>query len=221
MSARQSFQWSHSKVTLALVGVIFAAIATDQALKIWVKLTFPLYGGIDVCDWFKIYFIENKGMAFGMEMGSKLFLTIFRLIACGALIFYLRYLIRHSYRPAFIFTVGLVFAGAIGNLIDSVFYGVIFSHSFGQVADFLPASGGYAPWLQGKVVDMFFFPLITNNAGEVIFFNPVFNFADVCVTTSVFVLVIFFGKDLSHSLETKRERKKRHIDTRRKLLKKS
>ena len=201
---------SEAKVRKALLCTIVAVILIDQAVKFAVKLSFPLYDGLEVTSWFKILFIENRGMAFGLEMGSKLFLSLFRVGACVALVYYLHRLIRRRFRPGFVLVVGVLFAGAIGNLIDSVFYGMIFSHSCGQVATLLPESGGYAPIFQGKVVDMFYFPIMTKEGGEVIFFSPVFNVADIAVTVSVFILLIFFNKDLTHSFETRKDRQQRH-----------
>lgn len=201
---------SETKVRKVLLCTIIAVILIDQAVKFAVKLSFPLYDGFEITPWFKIFFIENRGMAFGLEMGSKLFLSLFRVAACAALIYYLHQLIKRHFRPLFILVVGILFAGAIGNLIDSVFYGMIFSHSCGQVATLFPESGGYAPLFQGKVVDMLYFPIITTEGGEVIFFSPVFNVADIAVTVSVFILLIFFNKDLTHSFETRKDRQQRH-----------
>lgn len=204
---------SEQKVRKALIATILTVIAIDQAVKFAVKLSYPLYDGFEITSWFKIYFIENRGMAFGLEMGSKLFLSLFRVAACVALVYYLHRLIKRHFRPSFILLVGVLFAGAIGNLIDSTFYGVFFSHSCGQVATFLPHAGGYASLFEGKVVDMFYFPLITSQSGEVIFFSPVFNVADIAVTVSVFTLLIFFNKDLTHSFETRKDRQRRHRET--------
>ena len=185
-----------------LVVLVLLILLVDQTIKFWVKTTFALHEGIDVCGWFQIFFVENKGMAFGWELGSKLFLSLFRILACGVLLYYLCVLIKKNYSRGYVLTVGSVFAGALGNLIDCIFYGKIFSHSYGQVATLFPEEGGYGMWLQGRVVDMFYFPLITNDAGEVLFFSPVFTFADSAVTIGVFLILIFFRKELNASLDS-------------------
>jgi signal peptidase II len=187
--------------------LIFIVLFIDQASKIYIKLNFALGEHVDVFSWFKIYFIENNGMAFGMEIISKLFLTIFRILAVGALAYYIHILIKKQVRPAYILTISLVLAGAAGNIIDSVFYGILFSASdlHGSIATFLPESGGYAGLFYGKVVDMLYFPIIKNGAGETIFFSPIFNVADSAISIAVGIILIFFRKELNDSLETKKE----------------
>ena len=140
--------------------IVMLLLLLDQVLKIWVKTHMQLHEYKEITSWFYIYFTENPGMAFGIEVIGKLFLSIFRIIAVGFIGYYLYKLVKDNYKFGFIACVALIFAGAIGNIIDSIFYGVIFNHSFGQVATFMPEGGGYAPWLHGKVVDMFYFPLI-------------------------------------------------------------
>ena len=184
--------------------LIFFVLFVDQASKIYVKMNFQLGEYVEVFSWFKIYFIENNGMAFGMELIGKLFLTIFRIIAVGALCFYIHNLIKKQVKAGFILTISLVLAGAAGNIIDSLVYGVIFNDSYGQVATFLPQGGGYAPVFYGKVVDMLYFPLITNSAGETLFFSPIFNVADSAISVAVIIILFFYRKELNDSLESKK-----------------
>ena len=187
--------------------LIFLILFIDQASKVYVKLHFSLGEHVDVFSWFKIYFIENNGMAFGMELIGKLFLTLFRVAAVVALGYYIRFLIKNQVRTGYILTVSLVLAGAAGNIIDSLFYGIIFSASnyLGPVATLFPDGGGYAGLFYGKVVDMLYFPLIKNGAGETIFFSPIFNIADSAISVAVGIILIFFRKELNESLETKKE----------------
>ncbi|HRZ96361.1 MAG TPA: lipoprotein signal peptidase [Paludibacter sp.] len=186
--------------------LIFIVLFIDQAVKIYIKLNFILGENIDVLSWFKICFVENNGMAFGMEIIGKLFLTLFRIVAVIGLSFFIRSLIKKQFRTGYILAVSLLLAGAAGNIIDSVFYGVIFNDSLGHLASFLPEDGGYATLFHGKVVDMLYFPIIRNDFGETIFFSPVFNIADSCITISVAIIVIFFRKDLNESLESKKNK---------------
>lgn len=167
-----------------------------------------MYLGQDyhITNWFYIHFTENPGMAFGLEFGGvwgKIALSLFRLVAIGALIFWLRTLIKSSAFGVAITSVSLILAGAIGNMIDSLFYGITFSDSLGRVATVFPAEGGYAPLLQGKVVDMFYFPLYTGTLPDwipfwggdyFIFFRPIFNLADSAITAGVLLLLIFQKK---------------------------
>jgi signal peptidase II len=185
--------------------LIFIILAIDQASKIYVKMNFALGDHVEVFSWFKIYFIENNGMAFGMEIISKLFLTLFRIVAVGALAFYIRKLIRKEVRAGYILTISLVLAGAAGNIIDSLLYGLLFSDSYGHLAHFLPASGGYAGLFYGKVVDMLYFPIISNDLGQTIFFSPIFNFADASISVAVGIILLFYRKEMNESLEPKKE----------------
>jgi signal peptidase II len=187
--------------------LIFIVLLIDQISKIYIKTNFELGEAVPVFSWFQICFVENNGMAFGMEFIGKVFLTIFRIIAVAGLAWYIHGLIKKQYRTGFILAVSLLLAGAAGNIFDSLFYGVIFSDSYGQVATFMPPDGGYAPFLHGKVVDMLYFPLIKNDFGETVFFRPVFNIADSAITISVAIILIFFRKDLNESLESKKEKK--------------
>jgi signal peptidase II len=194
---------SSKNKTIGLVAIVIGVLIIDQALKIWIKTHFALGESVSITGWFQLLFVENPGMAFGMELGGKLFLTLFRVVASGAIIYYLTKLIKQQYQFGFIACIGLILAGAVGNLIDSVFYGRIFSHSYGQLATIFPHEGGYAPYFYGKVVDMFYFPLIKDGMGETIFFKPVFNFADSAVTVGVALVLIFYRKELNKSLESK------------------
>lgn len=158
-------------------------------------------------NWFLIHFTENYGMAFGLEFAGergKLFLTLFRIFASVLIALYLYHLVKRKEHPLLIVSISLIFAGAVGNIIDSVFYGVIFSAStFFEAAEFLPEAGGYAALFHGKVVDMLYFPLIKGaypswfpfwGGQDFIFFRPVFNIADSAITTGVFILIIFQRK---------------------------
>ena len=179
--------------------LILAILIVDQILKIWIKTSFELGESIRVANWFYIYFVENPGMAFGMDFIPKTFLTLFRIVASGAIAYGIYYAVKKQYPMGFIACVSLIFAGAFGNIIDSTFYGLIFDSSYGQVATLFPAGGGYAPVFQGKVVDMFYFPLFTFPdwmpfLGGGIFFSPVFNIADSAITIGVACLLIFYRK---------------------------
>ena len=183
--------------------LIILLLLIDQASKIYIKLNFALGDEVEVFPWFKILFIENNGMAFGMELVGKLFLTLFRITAVVFLSYFISKLIRQNARQGYILAISMLTAGAAGNIIDSVFYGVIFNESTPyQVATLFPEGGGYASLFYGKVVDMLYFPLITNAGGETVFFRYIFNVADSCVTVSVFIILLFFRKDLNHSLES-------------------
>ncbi len=193
------------KKSLLLIIII---LLVDQVSKIYIKLNFRLGDFIHVFDWFQIYFIENNGMAFGIEIVDKLFLTIFRILAVGGLAYFIHFLIKKQARQGFVLAVSLLLAGAAGNIIDSVFYGVLFSESTPwQLAISLPEGGGYAPLFYGKVVDMLYFPLIKNAAGETIFFRPVFNIADSAITISAAIILIFYRKDLNEQLDSKKSQK--------------
>ena len=148
----------------------------DQVIKLYIATHFAVGESHEICSWFWLCYIENNGMAFGIEWFSKLALTLFRLIAVGLLGWYVDTLIRKPETPT-----GYI-AGALGNIIDCVCYGKLF---------------GYADWFFGKVVDMFYFPLIRNSADEVLFFRPVFNFADSCITCAVIVILLFYMKQLN------------------------
>ncbi len=185
--------------------VVFLVLLIDQVTKVIVKTTMTLGQDIPVFgDWFIIYFIENEGMAFGMKFAGeygKLGLSIFRIVAVIFIGWYLAKLISKNAPAGLIACISLIMAGAMGNIIDSALYGMLFSESsFIQPAVFMPESGGYATFLHGKVVDMLYFPIIKGNfpswfplwgGQEFIFFRPVFNIADSAITTGVFILLIF------------------------------
>jgi len=192
-------------ITKKSVLLIFLILFIDQASKIYIKLHFALGDHVSVFGWFQIYFIENNGMAFGMELIGKLFLTIFRIIAVGALGYYIHVLIKKQFSTGYILTISLVLAGAAGNILDSIFYGVLFNDSYGQIASFLPDGGGYSSLFYGRVVDMLYFPIIRNSVGETLFFSPVFNIADSAISVAVVIILIFFRKELNNSLETKKD----------------
>ena len=200
-----------SRKLLKTLLVILLALIADQASKIWIKTHMQLYESIEVTKWFYIYFTENNGMAFGMELFGKLFLSLFRIVAIGFIGYYLYTLIRKNYPFGYIATIALIFAGAMGNIIDSVFYGVLFNHSYGQIATLFPPDGGYSTFLYGKVVDMLYFPLISTTlpewvpiwgGEEFVFFRPIFNLADSSITIGVFILVLFYRKTMSMSMES-------------------
>jgi len=192
-------------ITKKSILLIFIILLVDQVSKIYIKLNFALGDNVEVFSWFKIYFIENNGMAFGMEIIGKLFLTLFRIVAVGALAYYIHLLIKKQVRTGYILTISLVLAGAAGNILDSLFYGLLFSDSYGHIATFLPDGGGYAGLFYGKVVDMLYFPIIKNAVGETIFFSPIFNVADSAISVAVGIILIFFRKELNESLESKKE----------------
>ena len=191
------------KRCLIVLSLLTLAIVADQIIKIAVKTSMQLGEGITVFgDWFQIRFIENNGMAFGMELFGKFFLTSFRMIAVCVLVYYLTALIRDIKKPfGYVVCIAMVLAGAIGNLVDCLFYGEIFSSSLGQVAEFVPWGEGYGEFMHGRVVDMFYFPLFTwpdwmPVVGGDIFFGPVFNFADACISCSVVALLIFYRNQI-------------------------
>jgi signal peptidase II len=194
-----------------LLIIIFLVLAVDQVLKIWIKTNLSLGEEIVVFkNWFILHFVENNGMAFGFEFAGeygKLFLSIFRIIAVIAIGWYLFRLSRRQEIPfGFLVSIALIFSGAIGNIIDSLFYGMIFNHSYGQVADFLPEGGGYETFLHGRVVDMFYFPIIQTTlpewlpfwgGKEFVFFRPVFNIADSSITVGIFSILLFYRKQFN------------------------
>lgn len=198
------------------VCVIMLLLLLDQVLKIWIKTHLQLHESIEITPWFYLYFTENPGMAFGIEVIGKLFLSLFRIVAVGFIGYYLYKLVKANQSFGFIACISMILAGAVGNIIDSVFYGVVFDHSFGQVATFLPPEGGYDTWLHGKVVDMFYFPLIQTHfpdwfplwgGEEFIFFRPIFNLADSAICVGVFLLLLFYRQTLSDSLSTEKDAK--------------
>ena len=175
-----------NKQTWLVVGIVLLALVLDQVSKVYIKTQFELGEKREVFSWFWIVFVENNGMAFGIEWFSKLLLTLFRIVAVGVIGWYIHILInKQQVRTGYLTTIAMVIAGALGNIIDCVCYGKIW---------------GYADWFHGKVVDMLYFPLIRNAAGECLFFRPVFNIADSFITVAVFLIIIFYRKDLDESL---------------------
>ena len=195
-----------SRTTKISILTVFVILLCDQTLKLFIKSHFELGHDIQIFSWFHIYFIENNGMAFGMELIGKLFLSLFRIGAGIFLIYYLHKIIQRQLPTGYIISISLILAGAIGNLLDCMFYGLMFSDSLGHVAQFMPESGGYAPLFYGRVVDMLYFPLIEGHfpdwfplwGGEdFIFFRPVFNIADSSVSVGVVLILLFYRQYLS------------------------
>ena len=177
---------SKTKQSWLVAIIVLLAVAIDQLSKVYIKTHFELGEAREVFSWFWIVFVENNGMAFGIEWFSKLLLTLFRIVAVGMLGWYIHIMIhKQQVRIGYLTTIALVTAGALGNIIDCVFYGKIWN---------------YAGWFHGRVVDMLYFPLIRNAAGECLFFRPVFNIADSCITVAVILIIIFYRKDLDVSL---------------------
>ncbi len=182
--------------------IIFLILLLDQALKIWIKTHFYYGETYHITSWFKLMFVENEGMAFGMSWGGskgKLFLTFFRIFAVGALFYWLIQIIKKG-NDLLALAVTFILGGAIGNLIDSIFYGKFFTQSTHQVARFVKDGSGYGDWFQGKVVDMFYFPLFKIKlpdwfpymGGEYFtFFNAIFNLADSFITIGVLIIILF------------------------------
>ncbi len=192
------------RATLATL-IILLVVLLDQALKIWIKTHFYLGEDLKIFPWFHLYFIENNGMAFGMEFGSKLALTLFRIVAVALLIWYIAKI--HSLKTVprgYVVCLAFVTAGAAGNIFDCVFYGMIFNNPFPpQIASLFPEAGGYAPVFFGRVVDMLYFPLFSFvwpswipgvGGQEFLFFQPIFNLADAAISCGIITLVIFYHR---------------------------
>lgn len=189
------------------VAIVVAILLFDQIIKIEVKTNMTLGEAKRVTDWFYIEFIENNGMAYGMKFINKLVLSLFRLFAIGFIGYYLAKIIKKDVAPlGYIVLIAMVLAGAAGNLIDCLFYGLIFDASTPfTVSQFVPFGEGYSTFLHGKVVDMFYFPIIQTTwpewvpyfgGSEYVFFSPVFNFADACISVGVVALLLFYRKQL-------------------------
>lgn len=199
--------------------VALAVIVADQWLKIYVKTHFYLGEDLPITSWFHLKFIENNGMAFGFELGSKIFLTLARIVAVVALIWFLSRIRRMpGIRYGFIVAVSLIMAGAAGNIFDCIFYGEIFNNPYPpEVAQIFPKGGGYASWFEGRVVDMLYFPLFSFYwpawmpfvGGEFFeFFAYIFNIADASICIGVGMLLIFYSSDVSQSFHYLSEMRK-------------
>ncbi|MBO5171490.1 MAG: lipoprotein signal peptidase [Bacteroidaceae bacterium] len=196
---------------MTAAGISLAAIVIDQAIKIWVKTSMYMHEMIEITPWFKILFTENRGMAFGMELMDKLFLTSFRIVAVAFLIYIIGKQIKQGIDYLFLICLSLILAGATGNIIDCLFYGMVFNNPPAPiVAEFVPWGTGYDTMFYGRVVDMFYFPLVEWNwpdwlpfcGGEhFIFFSPIFNFADACISCGVIIVALFCRKQLQEILK--------------------
>ncbi|APU67987.1 MAG: lipoprotein signal peptidase [Bacteroidota bacterium] len=193
--------------------IIVLILLIDQVSKIYIKTHFALGNEVEVFDWFRILFVENEGMAWGTKIPGqygKLALTLFRLVAIMGIGYWLWDSVKKEGSKTLILSVALIFAGAFGNIIDSVFYGILFSDSYGHIAEFLPEAGGYGTLFHGKVVDMLYFPIwkgylpswIPIWGGEYFtFFEPVFNIADSAISVGVAILLIFNKKAFPKNAE--------------------
>lgn len=187
--------------------LIVTLLVIDQIIKILVKTNMPLHDSVKVTNWFYISFIENNGMAYGMTFINKVVLSLFRIIVSAIVIVYTFKQIKQHARTLYVVLLALIFAGAVGNIFDCMFYGLCFSESTPfQVAQWVPFGEGYGSFLQGRVVDMFYFPIIDTHLPEwvpiwggdhFIFFSPVFNFADACISVGVILMLLFCRKELS------------------------
>jgi signal peptidase II len=211
-----SVQGNIAKRVWLAVAIVMVVLIIDQIIKIWVKTNMTLHEQIEVLSWFKIVFIENNGMAYGMEIGSKLVLSIFRIVAIGFLGWYIAQQSRKQARWGYIVCLAMVMAGAAGNIFDSMFYGLIFNASSEYYTSyFVPFGTGYAPFLMGKVVDMFYFPIIVTTwpdwvpfvgGNPYVFFSPIFNFADSSISVGVVLLLLFYRKEIGEiTLKSKYE----------------
>jgi signal peptidase II len=198
------------KAILSLSLILFVIIL-DQLIKVWVKTNMYLGESIHITDWFQIRFIENNGMAFGWELGGKYFLTSFRIIAVILIGIYIYRQIKKNAPTGYVTCLSLILAGAAGNIFDCLFYGMIFNNPpYPAVAQFVEWGTGYSELMLGRVVDMFYFPLVEWNmpqwswldaiaflpdAGEhCVFFSPIFNFADASISCAIIALILFYHK---------------------------
>ena len=189
-----------------VISTALSLVIADQILKFWIKTNMFLGQEFKIFDWFIIHFTENNGMAFGLEFGGdtgKIILSLFRIVVVLWGIYYVNELSKRALPNGVLVSLGLVIGGAIGNIIDGVFYGVLFNDSYNQIADFLPVTGGYESLLKGRVVDMFYFPLINTHLPDwlpvfankhFIFFRPVFNLADAGISVGMILLILFYRK---------------------------
>lgn len=211
---------TEKQTSLKVIAIItvLAIVVIDQISKILIKTNFMLGEEINIFgNWFILHFTENDGMAFGISFGGvigKYILTIFRIAAVSGIIWYLTKLFkRGNISTGLAIGISAILAGAIGNILDSLFYGVIFSSSHWQIAEFMPTDGGYSTWLQGHVVDMFYFPIIDTHLPSwfpfwankhIVFFRPIFNIADTAVSCGVFYLIIFQRKFFKTEMNDKK-----------------
>lgn len=187
--------------------IFLAVLVIDQVIKVTVKTNMFMHERIKVTDWFYILFTENPGMAFGWEFFDKLFLTLFRIVAVIAIGYYIRKVIQKGVPTGYVVCLSLILAGAFGNIVDCVFYGLIFNNPpVPFVAEFVPIGTGYESIFHGRVVDMFYFPLIETNwpdwmpivGGEhFVFFSPIFNFADAAISCGIVALLLFYHKRIA------------------------
>lgn len=206
-----------TKKYITSAAILIVVLVIDQVIKVLVKTNMTLGEHIDITSWFKIAFIENNGFAFGWQLGGKIFLTLFRIVAVSLIGWFIVKQIKKRRTWGFIICLALIMAGAAGNIFDCLFYGEIFTQSTHfEVARYVGWGFGYGDFLQGKVVDMFYFPLIEwnmpdwtwlndipvlPNANEhCVFFSPVFNFADACISVGVVLLFIFHCKEFNIAL---------------------
>ena len=208
---------TETKKYITSAAILLSVLVIDQIIKVLVKTNMVLGEHIDITSWFKIAFVENNGFAFGWQLGGKIFLTLFRIVAVSLIGWFMAKQIKRKCSWGFIICLALIMAGAAGNIFDCLFYGEIFSSSTHfEVAKYVGWGFGYGDFLQGKVVDMFYFPLIEWNmpswqwlntvpllpdAGEhCVFFSPVFNFADACISVGVVALLIFYAEEFSEAM---------------------
>jgi signal peptidase II len=192
---------------LLVASIFIGFLVIDQAVKIWVKTHMAVHDSIHVTDWFYITFIENNGMAFGMELFDKLFLTGFRLLATAAVAVYISKLIRRGVSWGYLICLAFIMTGAAGNIIDCVFYGLVFNDpQWPEVAQFVPFGEGYSTWFRGRVVDMFYFPLTqwtwpswvpVIGGSDYVFFSYIFNVADACISCGVIAMLLFCRRTLT------------------------
>jgi len=198
-----------------VIFIVVLILIIDQALKFWIKTHLYMQQEFVILpNWFRIHFIENEGMAYGLKFGGdfgKILLTLFRLVAVVIGFWYMRKLVAQKFHTGLLICGSLILAGAAGNLIDSMFYGLIFSDSSYDIARFMPKEGGYGAFLHGRVVDMLYFPIyegylpkwIPLKGGDYfIFFRPVFNIADAAISTGVITILVFQRRFFSKRLET-------------------
>ena len=210
---------SRKHKSILSIALILFVIILDQLIKVWVKTNMYLGESIHITDWFQIRFIENNGMAFGWEMGGKYFLTSFRIVAVILIGIYILHQIKKNAPTGFIVCISLILAGAAGNIFDCLFYGMIFNNPpYPGVAQLVEWGTGYSEFMLGRVVDMFYFPLVEWNmpqwewlnkiaflpdAGEhCIFFSPIFNFADASISCAIVALILFYHKMFTENEDT-------------------